>query len=812
MSSEDTTPRLTPLARLPRDQRGAMFLMGIPLCFFMIGLLYFVIGLGEDLVLRERMQDAADAGALAAAIVHARGMNLIAMINQVMAALVSLLIMVRMLEALLIAAIAIAGALAYPTFGASLSIIPPAEAAEEEADDAWQELKDVIEPIVEALHVLEIGIQYGMPVVAEARTIAIVPKYEPVADFGFVIPGHFPLPLKNGDWSELCQKAGGDAADMITFPLEKILPVPPVYSAIHSAMEAISHQFSDLFCGEQGTSTGLQIPEQMPAVPLDQEVDKNLPPLAKAEECAQPNASLGASMQVGSDGLPIKVPDEVAAQRASEKDKQIEDKDKVCKAAAEEQARSKPAPDGSPNTDCGYAYGASQDKVACSAGACRAQDGSACKEFSEKVEQAGEQCKPGANKNVYDYNYQERALTWTAQLVPKPNCGALPEQCTYTVSFATPRPKHTDKLSTSDKPPCGSNPTGTIGPEWRESANYQADGEYDENEYMCSQPHKVVDPNMLEAKKDGMTLDDWRREFASAKPEDSRWTEISTPYEPPPRPSDLAKDADWPPPTQQPPNVPSDTVVFTGSWTAVTFMHSCDQKTTNFADSPDYKKTQQDFAKQQAGNTVSKLGKAAGGDSSGGSDCGEGQEVHMKMEDPTKDNVLGGEAFQMRCVAFRKKKDQGAKKVVRSVPLRLLSRQNTESGDPLGTFDFLTKIFGAQAEYYFNTGYAKHDGQLDQTELSRDQWTWHMWWKARLRRLRILSDDDSDSSSSSSSSNSAPAGCDIDSPSTGPDQSYTKAAASPERDSSSDQSEDSNEGGGTSSVSTLQQFQSLFIH
>jgi hypothetical protein len=802
MTSEDTTRCASPSLR---DQRGAMFLMGIPICLFMIGLLYFVIGLGEDLVLRERMQDAADAGALSAAVVHARGMNLIAMINQVMAALVSLLIMVRMLEALLIAAIAIAGALAYPTFGASLSIIPPAAAAEEEADSAWDELKDVIEPIVEVLHVFEIGIQYGMPVVAEARTIAVVPKYKPVADFGFVIPGHFPLPIQNGDWSELCKKAGGYAADMITFPLKKILPVPPVYSAIHGAMEAISGQFSELFCGEQG-STGLNIPEQMPSVPLDQEVDKNLPPLAKAGECAQPNPSLGAKMDVGPDGLPIPVDATTAANRASAKDQQIDDKNKVCEAAAEEQARAKPAPDGSPNTECGYEWGASQDKIQCSQGACRGDGGSACKEFSEKVEQAAEQCKPGVNKNIYDYNYQERTLTWTAQLVPKPKCGSLPEDCTYTVSFATPRPEHTDKLSTSDKPPCGSNPAGTIGPEWRDSANYQAAGEYEENEYMCAQPHKIVDANMLQAKQDGMTLDEWRREFASASP-DSRWTETSAPYTPPARPSDLPKDADWPPPTQQPPNVPSETVIFTGQWKAVTFMHSCDQKTTNFADSPDYKQTQQKYAKAQADNTVTKLGGAAGGGSSGGG-CGEGQEVHMKMEDASADNVLGGEAYQMRCIAVRKKQNPGAKRVVREVPLRLLGGKDKEEGNPLGPFGFLTKFFGAQAEYYYDTTYHKHDGELDQTEDARSEWTWHMQWKARLRRLRFLSDD----SDSSSSSSSAPSGCDMDSPSSSADESYSNASAGSEDGSSSGGEGDSSGDSGSGSVSTLKQIESLIIH
>jgi hypothetical protein len=149
--------------------------------------------------------------------------------------------------------------------------------------------------------------------------------------------------------------------------------------------------------------------------------------------------------------------------------------------------------------------------------------------------------------------------------------------------------------------------------------------------------------------------------------------------------------------------------------------------------------------------------------------------------------------------------------VVRSVPLRLLNGKDTEEGNPLGPFGFLTKIFGAQAEYYFDTSYEKHDGELDQTHDTRSEWTWHMWWKARLRRLRFLSDD-SDSSSSSSSSSSAPSGCDMDSPSSGPDESYDNAAASSEDGSSSSQGGDSSSNSGSGSVSTLKQIESLIIH
>ncbi|HEY2733899.1 MAG TPA: hypothetical protein VGI70_07940, partial [Polyangiales bacterium] len=238
-----------------------------------------------------------------------------------------------------------------------------------------------------------------------------------------------------------------------------------------------------------------------------------------------------------------------------------------------------------------------------------------------------------------------------------------------------------------------------------------------------------------------------------------------------------------------------------------TFMHSCDQKTTNFKDSPDYQKTQQTYAKQQ-GASVSKLGSAADSGGGGDSNCGGGQEVHMTMEDATADNVLGGETYQMRCVAVRNKQDQGSKSVVREIPLRLRHSGVQEDGNPLGPLGVLTKFFGAQAEYYYDTTYEKHDGALDQTKDARSEWVWHMNWKARLRRLRFGSDDSS-SSSSSSSSSAAPSGCDMDSPSSSPDESYDKAAGGSDQGASSSQGGDDS---GSGSVSTLKQIESLIIH
>ena len=73
------------------DQRGAIMVMAVFMAAFLVGCLWYLIGVGDALVYRERVQDAADAGAYSAAVYHARGMNLIALLNIVMAAMLAVL-------------------------------------------------------------------------------------------------------------------------------------------------------------------------------------------------------------------------------------------------------------------------------------------------------------------------------------------------------------------------------------------------------------------------------------------------------------------------------------------------------------------------------------------------------------------------------------------------------------------------------------------------------------------------------------------------------------------------------------------------
>ncbi len=83
---------------LVSDQRGAIMVIGVFMAMLVTGFLYYIFGIGNTLVYRERLQDAADAIAFSGAVVHARGMNLIAMINIVLLLLMTIYLALRLVE------------------------------------------------------------------------------------------------------------------------------------------------------------------------------------------------------------------------------------------------------------------------------------------------------------------------------------------------------------------------------------------------------------------------------------------------------------------------------------------------------------------------------------------------------------------------------------------------------------------------------------------------------------------------------------------------------------------------------------------
>jgi len=75
--------------KLASGTGGAVMVMGLLFACFLASALWYVIGVGDAVLFRDRMQEAADAVAFSSAVVHARGMNFIVVCNLLMFALVA---------------------------------------------------------------------------------------------------------------------------------------------------------------------------------------------------------------------------------------------------------------------------------------------------------------------------------------------------------------------------------------------------------------------------------------------------------------------------------------------------------------------------------------------------------------------------------------------------------------------------------------------------------------------------------------------------------------------------------------------------
>jgi hypothetical protein len=205
---------------LLRDARGAVLPLALFLALVLVGLLYYVLGVGDAILHRRVMQDGADAGAFAASVIAAKGMNLHALLNVVMAVTAGILLVIRSVEVLLEIVLAILEALA-----ASVVLAPkalPLIAALTPAESTVESIGDAVEQFVRvahsALNVAHHTVQHGYPLLSEARAIdamAFQPAYDPPVVAGFVLPvlgaqlpdGGRGLPVEKDDAGVLCDRA-----------------------------------------------------------------------------------------------------------------------------------------------------------------------------------------------------------------------------------------------------------------------------------------------------------------------------------------------------------------------------------------------------------------------------------------------------------------------------------------------------------------------------------------------------------------------------------------------------------------------------
>ncbi len=260
-SAEEAKPRVS----LKDDQRGAVLMIAVFMAAFLVGALWYIIGIGDAAVYRQYMQDGADATAFGAAVYHARGMNILALINLIMAAVLAVLVAFKIAQILLlIANIAscIAGAIFNP-------VCDLTTAAEEPFATLVDKVETAVDKILRALHAVSNGVAIGMPWVAEVKAVVVANSYAPTVRGGFMtstsqIPGalekatggggeRLGLPVQDDDFSVLCDHAGRDVVSFVFLPFSFLPGIGDLIGGVSSyaggAVGGLVSTFPAYFCG-----------------------------------------------------------------------------------------------------------------------------------------------------------------------------------------------------------------------------------------------------------------------------------------------------------------------------------------------------------------------------------------------------------------------------------------------------------------------------------------------------------------------------------------------------------------------------------
>lgn len=234
------------------DRRGAVALLAVFMGIFATGTLFYVLGLADAVAQRSAMQDAADATAFAAAVVHAKAMNAVVLCNVVMAALLSVLVALRLVTTIALAVAGIAAAMSFlnPGFAA---VIPAASLTAQKADKAYHTAKTFVDPALEAVQTVSDGLARVMPGVAVLRAMEQGSQnHAPRVTAAGAVPESLSLPVRRGSPALLCEKAGEFAGTLVTIPL-KSLPLGGQVSDLTSGLLAeLAAAAPGWFCGIHG--------------------------------------------------------------------------------------------------------------------------------------------------------------------------------------------------------------------------------------------------------------------------------------------------------------------------------------------------------------------------------------------------------------------------------------------------------------------------------------------------------------------------------------------------------------------------------
>jgi hypothetical protein len=284
------------MKKIASDSRGAVLLIAVFFSAFLVGALWYVIGIGDAAIYRQYLQDGADATAFGSAVYHARGMNIIALINLVMAAVLMVLVAFKIGQVLLAAA-----NIASCLIGAFLNpVCDITTAAQAPYANLVMRVEQIVDKILRVLYQTSNAVAIGMPWVAEGKALIVAQEYKPSMDGGFMVsislvpgpveraigglvsakkapadggsPGgattppagetkkpskegmRWGLPVQDDEYSNLCKRAAKNVTHLVFMPFKMLPGIGGLAGGVEKftsgLVSSVVGFFSGYFCGD----------------------------------------------------------------------------------------------------------------------------------------------------------------------------------------------------------------------------------------------------------------------------------------------------------------------------------------------------------------------------------------------------------------------------------------------------------------------------------------------------------------------------------------------------------------------------------
>jgi hypothetical protein len=244
------------------DNRGAVMLTGLFMAFFLVGALWYVIGIGDAIIFRDRMQEATDSAVFSSAAVHAKGMNFISVCNILLLILALIHIVLGLAQDLTIAA-----CLTVLLSLVACPLVPGVVRAFRTGSPALKTAMTVTANVSSAIAIaapwagtargVSIGREYGnQGRIGDVTSLTLGPSNFPgaVGGRGILLGTAAPLglPVNGEPFNMLCEKIG---KDLFSF-FDNLIPLP-FGSFLNDVVGGAAGAFFKFrYCNDLGSSAG----------------------------------------------------------------------------------------------------------------------------------------------------------------------------------------------------------------------------------------------------------------------------------------------------------------------------------------------------------------------------------------------------------------------------------------------------------------------------------------------------------------------------------------------------------------------------